>query len=336
MRIQLVGLGHVGQSMLQLISEKTSLPNSLIPDARIVSISDSKGTAVDEDGLSPLEVLRYKGLGWKGFKKYIKGYTPLNAIRRVESDVMVELTPSTLSGEPGLSNIKAALRARKNVVTANKGPLVVDYEGLTRTARKVGVRLCYEATVGAHVPVFCLVESCFKADELESIRGILNATTNFVIGQMEEGRGFQKSIEAAVRAGWAERNYSDDIDGLDSARKVVILANALFGSNARLDDVKVEGIRNVEAQVDAARRENMRVKLVCQITRNGSQLELTVSPKMIPLDDPLATVNEGDMAIEYTFKTSKRIFVSAQFLGPRQTAYAVLNDILRIETRSAC
>ena len=85
-----------------------------------------------------------------------------------------------------------SLAAKKSVVTANKGPLVVAYRELVRMAKENDVRLLYEATVGAHVPVFCLVESCFKADELQCVSGILNATTNFVIGEMEKGRGFQE------------------------------------------------------------------------------------------------------------------------------------------------
>jgi homoserine dehydrogenase len=336
MKIQLVGFGHVGQSLIELIDEKKELLKALGLDLRIVSVSDSRGTALDERGLSPTEILRYKTRGWKGFGEYVEGFGALEAVRKIGCDVTVELTPSTLNGEPGLSNIKAALAAKKSVVTANKGPLVVAYRELVRIAKKNSVRLFYEATVGAHVPVFCMVESCFKADELQSVRGILNATTNFVIGEMQRGKSFQDAIDEAVRAGWAETNYSDDVDGIDSARKLVIIANALFGENASLKDVKIEGIRHVETLVKAARRENRKVKLICEIARNRDKLEMTVSPKMIPLDDALATANEGNMAIKYTFKTSKEIFVSAQFLGPKQTAYAVLNDIVRANAKSSC
>jgi homoserine dehydrogenase len=336
MRIQLVGLGHVGLSLIQLIDEKKEMLKSLGLDPRLVSVSDSKGTAMDKRGLGSLEVLKYKTLGWKGFAKYVEGYRALDAIGEIESDVIVELTPSSLNGEPGFSNIMAALVAKKNVVTANKGPLVVAYRELVKMAKTNGVRLLYEATVGAHVPVSCLLESCFKTDELQCVRGILNATTNFVIGEMEKGKGFQEAIDKAVAAGWAETNYSDDVDGIDSARKLVIMANALFGENATLKDVKAEGIRHVEALVKAACEEKKRVKLICEITRDKGKLEMTVSPEQISSDDPLATMNQGNMAIRYTFKTSREVFVSAQFLGPLQTAYAVLNDIVRIYTKSNC
>jgi homoserine dehydrogenase len=320
MRIQLIGLGNVGQSLLQLINEKKQLLKSLGLDLSIVSVSDSKGTAKDKRGLSPADVLRYKTLEWRGFRKYVKGYSALKAIGEIECDVTVELTPSTLNGEPGLPNIKAALTAKKNVVTANKGPLVVAYGQLMNMAKQSGVKLLHEATVGAHVPVFCLLESCFKVDELQSVRGILNATSNYVIGEMEKGKSFQEAIDQAVKAGWAETNYSDDVDGIDSARKLVIMANALFRENATLKDVKIQGIRHVEALVKGARRQNRKVKLICEIKRNKDKLEMTVSPTMVSPDDALTTVNEARMAIKYTFKTSKEIFVSAQFLGPKQTS----------------
>jgi len=336
MRIQIIGFGHVAQSLIGLVDEKKGMLRSLGFDLRIVSVSDSKGTAVDVRGLNASELLKCKKSEWKGYRKYAAGYGALEAIRRIGSDVIVELTPSTMNGEPGLSNIKAALAAEKNVVTANKGPLVVAYRELVKMAKENGVKLFYEATVGAHVPVFCLVESCFKADELQSVSGILNATTNFVIGEMQKGKRFQEAIDEAVKAGWAETNYSDDVDGIDPARKLVIMANALFGEDAKLKDVKIKGIRHIEALVREASRQNKKVKLIGEITRNKGKLQMTVHPKQIPIDDALATVNEGNMAIKFTFKTSKEIFVSAQFLGPRQTAYAVLNDIVRTRTESIC
>jgi len=336
MRIQIIGLGHVGQSLIELIYEKRDLLKSLNLDLQIVSVSDSKGTAMDKRGLTPSELLGYKTLEWKGFGKYVQGYDAPEAIRKIESDVLVELTPSTMNGEPGLSNIKAALAAKKHVVTANKGPLVIAYGELVKLAKENGVKLLYEATVGAHVPVFCLVESCFKADELQSVRGILNATTNFVIGEMQRGKSFQEAIDEAVKAGWAETDYSDDVDGIDAARKLVIMANTLFGEDARLKDVKIKGIRHIEALIKESRRKDKKFKLIGEIARSKGKLRMTVSPKEVLRDDALATVNEGNMAIKFTFKTSKEIFVSAQFLGPKQTAYAVLNDILRTNTKSTC
>jgi homoserine dehydrogenase len=332
MRIQFVGFGNVGQSLIDLVQEKSRLLKSLNVEIVVVSVSDSHGTAVDEKGLSPVEVLKYKKLGWKGFKKYVVGYSALDAIRDVESDVVVEMTPSTMDGEPGLSNVNAALSSKKHVVTSNKGPLVVAYRDLMRTAEQNNVKLLYEATVAAQVPVFCLVKSCFAADELQNLKGILNATTNFIIGEMEKGKDFREALTEAMNAGWAETNYSDDIDGIDSARKLVILANALLNADVSLEDVKVEGIRHVETMVKEAQDANKKVKLVCEISRGEGKVDMTVSPRQVSLDDSLSTVNHGGMGIKFVFQTSKEVFVSAQYLGPKQTAYAVLNDIINTKS----
>jgi homoserine dehydrogenase len=336
MKIQLIGLGNVGRSLVELIAEKETRLKSQGHAINIVTVSDSKGSAIDKKGLSPEEILKFKKLEWKGFPKYCKDYGASRAITEVESDAVVEVTPSTLSGEPGLSNIKAALNAEKHVVTANKGPLVVAYRELVNKAEAHNIRLLYEATVAAHLPVFCLIESCFKADELQSIRGILNATTNYVIEQMEKGITFQEALKKAVRDGWTETNCSDDIDGVDAARKTVILANALFNADAKLADVQTTGIRHVENLMKEAQKHRAKVKLVCEIAKTNNGIEMTVQPKEVSLSDLLATVSHGNMGIAFTFETSKEIFVSAQFLGPKQTAYAVLNDLLKIETGAAC
>jgi len=330
MKIQLIGLGNVGRALIELIENKRIFLKSLGVSLTVVSISDSKGTAIDENGLNLIKVLKYKERTWKNFSNYIRDYGALDAIKSIKSDVVVELTPSTPNGEPGLSNIKAALLTGKNVVTANKGPLVVAYDKLVKMAAEKGVRLFYEATVAAHLPVFCMVNSCFKVDELVKIEGILNATSNFIIGEMENGRSFEEALDEAKRAGWAETDYHDDVDGIDAARKVVILANSLFNKKARLEDVQIEGIRNVEPLVRIAAKTSKKAKLICEITKGRDKLRMGVMPRQIPLDDPLATVNHGDMGIKFTFKTSKEIFVSAQFKGPTQTAHAVLNDIIKL------
>lgn len=326
----------MGRSLIELIVEEKALLRARGHTIDIVAVSDSQGSAIDKEGLSPEEILKFRKPRWKGFPKYRKGYTASRAIAEIESRAVVEMTPSTLSGEPGLSNIRAALNAGKHVVTSNKGPLVVAYRELVNTAKAHKARLLYEATVAAHLPVFCLVESCFTADELQGIRGVLNATTNYMIEQIEKGKTFEEALKKAIKDGWAETNYSDDIDGVDAARKTVILANAFFNADAKLADVQTRGIRNVQDLMKEAQRHNAKVKLVCEIAETNNKLKMTVQPKRLFPSDPLATVNQGSMGLVFRFKTSRDIFVSAQFLGPKQTAYAVLNDLLKIETEAAC
>jgi homoserine dehydrogenase len=335
MKVQVVGLGNVGKSLLQLVANENEYLKFLGFDLKFVSVSDSSGTAVDKDGLNLNEVLKYKMNSWIGFKKYTKGYTALDAIKNIKGDVVVELTASTPTGEPGLSHVRAALSSKKYVVTANKGPLVVAYKELLQSAKDNDVKLLYEATVAVHVPIFCLLNSCFIADEVLKIEGILNATTNFIIGEIESGKTFQEALNIAIKAGWAELNYSDDVDGVDAARKVVILANSIYQRDFKIEDVKVLGIRNIEPMIREAVKLNKKAKLICEIRKEGDKIFMNVAPKIVSLDNPLATVNHGNMGIKFTFKTCQEVFTSAQFTSTTQTAYAVLNDILRVQ-KSGC
>ncbi|MEM3403720.1 MAG: homoserine dehydrogenase [Nitrososphaeria archaeon] len=336
MKVQLIGLGNVSRSLIELLIKEKECLRSSGCSFEIVSVSDSRGTALDENGLNLKEILKYKKEDWAGFIKYKEGYSALKAIKDIKSDLVVELTQSTLSGEPGLSHIKSSLSLGKHVVTSNKGPLVVSFKELMELAEKNKVRLLYEATVAAHVPIFCLLDSCFIADEILSVEGIFNATTNFIIGEIEAGRSFKEALNQAIKAGWAEANYSDDVDGIDAARKVVILANTIYKTDFKLEDVRVEGIRNVEPLVRNANKLNKKIKLLCEIKKIDDKISLNVSPKMIPHDDPLSTVNQGDMGVKFHFKNSQNIFVSAQFKSPIQTAYAVLNDMIKVALCNNC
>jgi homoserine dehydrogenase len=331
MKIQIIGLGNVGKSLLDLIIKEEKAIKCLGLNLEIVSISDSKGTIIDENGLDVKTVLAKKNKKWSESKNYHQGYSGLDVIKNLKSDLVVELTPSTLDGQPGLSHINAALQLGKNVVTANKGPLVVAYDDLIELSLKKKVKLLYEATVSAQLPIFCLLDSCFIIDKVEKIEGIFNATTNFIIGEIESGKNFEEALAYAIKAGWAETNYSDDVDGIDSARKLVILANTIYRSHSKLSDVKIKGIRNIESIVYEARKLNKIVKLLCELNHSEKGLEMTVSPKMIPLDDPFSTIKKGNMGIRYKFKNSQEIFVSAQFDSPTQTAYAVLNDVIKTD-----
>ncbi|MEM2073636.1 MAG: homoserine dehydrogenase [Nitrososphaeria archaeon] len=337
MKIQLIGLGNVGKNLLKLLSEEEGKLKDRGLDLRFVSISDSKGTAINENGLELSEVLKYKELEWRNCTYYFKGYSAIDAIKNISSDIVVELTPSTINGEPGLSHIKEAFTHKKHVVTANKGPLVVSFKKLKDMALENNLYFLYEATVAAHVPIFCLLSSCFITDEILKVEGIFNATTNFIICEMEQGFSFQEALDKAIKAGWAETNYADDVDGIDAARKVVILANTIYDSDFKLDDVKIEGIRNVEPLIMEAKKQGKRVKLLCEIAKEGSgNVFLQVSPKVISQDNPFSTVNYGDMAVKFYFKNSQEIFVSAKFVSPRQTAQAVLNDIIKVALNKKC
>ena len=168
----------------------------------------------------------------------------------MEAEVLIEATPTNFkTGEPGFSHMKAAFESRKHVVTCNKGPLAMAYYALHELARHNGVQLRFSGAVGGGTPVLDFGKTCSMGDELVGMRGILNGTCNYILTKMEEeGLPFDEALEGAQKAGYAETDPSLDIDGYDSAVKLVITANHLLLSKAGIRDVKVRGIRGISSQ----------------------------------------------------------------------------------------
>lgn len=262
MRIILIGFGVVGQSLLKLIAAReTELVNSYGFRPRIVAIADTKGSAVNSKGLDWNEMLSLKA-GKQSVSSSTDfgrpGMHPLEAIESVQAEVVVEVTPTNIrNGEPGLSHIKAAFRSRKHVVTTNKGPLALAMPALIELANYNKVCLRFSGTVGGGTPVLELAKNGLLGDRIISIRGILNGTTNYILSEMDENHiSFREALEQAQKLGYAEADPSMDIDGLDTACKLVIMTNWIMNRKVTLGDVEIEGIRkiSIESLEDAARK----------------------------------------------------------------------------------
>jgi len=278
-------------------------------------LANSKGYVLLEDEYPPpkLEV-----------HPRFKASTPLEAIEEGLIDVLVVLTPTNVqNGEPGLTYIREALMAGIDVVTADKGPLVVAFRELTSLARSMGVHLCYEATVGGGIPVFSLARRALLGDRIRSIRGILNGTTNYVLTRMHfEGLPLDLALLEARSMGLAEKDPSLDLEGIDSACKVVILANALMGADKRLTDVRVKGINQVTADaIIAAKELGMTIKLLGSI--EGGRLE--VGPRLIRLDHPLC-VHGTLNSIQFKLDVMGDLTLIGMGAG-ESTVSALLSDI---------
>ena len=160
--------------------------------------------------------------------------------------------------------MKAAFESRKHVVTCNKGPLAIAYYALHELARHNGVQLRFSGAVGGGTPVLDFGKTCSMGDQLIGIRGILNGTCNYILTRMEQqGVSFDEALEGAKNAGYAEADPSLDIDGYDSAVKLVITANHLLLSKAGIKDVKVGGIRGISREeVLKTRKEGKAIRLI--------------------------------------------------------------------------
>jgi homoserine dehydrogenase len=311
-KLSIIGFGAIGQGVAQVVQN--------VPQLKVVAIADSKGVALMPD----LEdVLARKRAGQPIANSNL---TALDVIRTVEHDVVVEVTPTNIDdGEPGLTHVREALKNKRNVVTSNKGPLVAAFSELTNLARTQGVALRYEATVGGAMPIINLIRDTLAGARVLGIRGVLNGTCNYILTRMaEEALDYEQVLSEAQDMGIAEADPTYDVTGIDTACKVVILANAFFDRNATFTDVNVTGIdRITQDALQLARQRGFVVKLI------GDVQELTVSPKLIPLRHPLnvsGTLNAASILTD----TAGEITVAGKGAGSIETASAILSDVLSI------
>jgi len=331
MKALIVGFGFIGRALIGAFHEKSDVIRRIDEDFRVIGVSNSKGYAYDEKGLG-LEKL----LGIGELSKYSKGWhaegSSIELLEESGCDLMIEATPtSMIDGEPGLTFIRHALSRGVHVVTPNKGPLVVAFKELSLLAEKNHCEFLYEGTVCGAVPIFSLVRECLQGDKVLRISGILNGTTNYILSRMYfEGTSFQLALKEAQERGITERDPSYDVDGIDAACKVLILANALMKRDARFDDIEKVGIRGVTQEaISLARKSNFAIKLIGTIDRS-----LEVAPKLVPINHPLC-VHGTLNAIHLQTDLAKEITLVGYGAG-KETVSAVLNDVLTVLNKTNC
>ncbi len=252
-------------------------------------------------------------------------------LQAARADVLFEATSlSVADGQPATDHIRAALEYGAHAITANKGPVVHAYRELSALSAAKGKKFFFESTVMDGVPIFSLFRDNLPAIELHGFRGILNSTTNVILGGMEEGLSFEESLKKAQQMGVAETDPSHDIDGWDAAVKVAALVTVLMGVPIRLEEIEREGIGKLSGKaVRAARAAGSPYRLVCRAQRDGARVRASVRPEQVPLSDAMAWV-AGTSSILYL---ETDIFPGLAFTendpGPEATAYGMLADFVR-------
>ena len=234
--------------------------------------------------------------------------------------------------EPARSYMVAALKSGKHVVTANKEALAKHGDELTRLADENGVSLSYEASVGGGIPVLAVIQDSLSANHIESIRAIINGTTNFILSSMEEsGSSFEDALAEAQSLGYAETDPSADVDGHDAVYKLSILARLAFGASAHPDTIHRDGIRNIGAKdLRYAGALGFSVKLLA-IARSGANgIRCRVHPALVPIDVPMAKVNGVLNAVELNGDLLGPLWLQGRGAGAGPTASAVIGDVIRI------
>ncbi|RLI41000.1 homoserine dehydrogenase [Candidatus Bathyarchaeota archaeon] len=324
LNVIIVGFGFIGKETVRALYKKIDTIKRLDEEFKVVGVSDSKGYIYNEKGLNLEKLINIERLS--NYTAYNQGGSAEELIEERNVDLMVEATPTNIeNGEPGLTFIRKALKRGIHVVTSNKGPLVVAFKELTTLARTNNCHLLYEGTVAGALPVFSLVRKCLQGDKIRRIMGILNGTTNYILSKMYfEGTSFELALKEAQERGITERDPSYDVDGIDAACKIVILANALMNKDIRFEDVKRTGIRRITQEaVSLAKKANFAIKLIGIIDK-----QIEVAPKLVPINHPLC-VHGTLNAIHIESDLAGRITLVGYGAG-KETISAIMNDIFTI------
>lgn len=245
----------------------------------------------------------------------------------LDFDLLIETTITNIeTSEPGLSYIKGALKRGIDVITSNKGPLVVAYKELMELTKN-NCKLLFEATVGGVIPIIKLVNNCLAGNKILSVKGILNGTCNYILSRMEKEKiPFQQILAEAHELKIAEADPGYDVDGIDATSKLVIVANALLGMDAKFKDVEITGIREITPEAfDVAMEKGYTIRLIAKAGSNG----LKVSPRLIPLQHPL-TLQGTLNALLIKTDLAGNVVVVGRGAGKRETASVIISDLIQL------
>ncbi len=313
LKVGVAGLGTVGAGVVKLLAAQKELIAARAGRPIMVTAVSARDRGRDRG-------VKLDGLTWHD--------DAVAMARDPDVDVVVEL----IGGSDGKAKAlaEAAIAAGKDFVTANKALLALHGIALARAAEANNVTIAYEAAVAGGIPVIKALREGLAANQVSRVAGILNGTCNYILTVMrEEGRDFGDVLEDAQRLGYAEADPSFDIDGVDAAHKLAILAGLAFGGRIPFERLHIEGIRRVSA-IDIAFAEELgyRIKLLGIAEKTAHGISLRVHPAMVPVETPIATVDGVFNAVLLEGDFSGPVFLRGRGAGEGPTASAVVADLI--------
>jgi homoserine dehydrogenase len=321
----ILGFGAIGQGVAEVLLMKKEYLKSIGLEVKVVAVVDSKGATVNPQGVDLADCLSRKR---ESGTIAIDNITGTEVIRSLDHDLVIETTPTNIvTGGAGLQNMFAAFETGKDVITSNKGPLTLKYRELMEAAKASGSKFRFEATVGGSMPIISLANEVLAGNKIVSIKGILNGTCNYILTRMLEERASYTDILAeSMELGIAETDPTYDVEGIDTACKLVILANAIFGRNVTYKDVEITGITKITSEaLEMAYERGHVIKLIGEVGWEKIQ----VAPRLVPIKHPLAVGGTLNVASVYT-ELAGEITVTGKGAGPIETSSAILSDLIAI------
>ena len=326
-RIALIGYGNVGKAFARmLLRKKDYIRDTFDTEVLITAICTRRlGGVIVPEGIDTEHLTD---------DMFDPELNALSIIRGGAYDIMAELTPINIkTGQPATDHLREALKLEKHVITANKGPIAWAYRELRDLAKDKGVLLCHEATVMDGVPVYNLAEETLMGCEITEIEGILNATTNFILTEMEHGSTFDEAVAEGRRQGFVEADPSMDIDGWDASAKLTALMNVLMDVQITPMDIQRTGIGSITKEdLDSAAKQGKRIKLLCHGQMIDGKPVGTVQPTLVDPDHIAATMVGTASYVTITTDLMGGVTVIEEPFEPEidHTAYGVLSDLLKI------
>jgi len=312
--VGLIGFGNVGSGVVKILREKKSFLSEKIG----VQINIKK--ICDKDLITKRDISVDKSLLTKDVR---------DIINDPQIDVVVELIGGI---HPAKEFTSEALKKGKNIVTANKALLAQEGRELFALAQDRGKSIYFEASVGAGIPIIKALREGLVANKFYNIFGIVNSTSNFILSQMSDNNcTFNDALSDAKKKGFAEKNPTLDIEGIDSAHKLTLLVYLCFGRLVNLDDIFIEGISQVSlADVNYAKELGFQIKLLAIAKKVAEELEVRVHPTLIPKSHLLSSVNGIFNAIYVSCDLAGNLLFYGPGAGQLSAASAVVSDLVEL------
>ena len=335
LKLAMLGFGNVAQAFTKLLAQKITTISVYNVDLKIVGVATaSHGIAINPAGIDSTRLIEayQSGQSLEKFHTDNRIVDPLEFIKQVNADILVEtiaLNPNT--GQPAVDYVKTALQRGLHVITTNKSTPAFAHSYLSQLARQQNRAFLFEGTVLDGAPVFSFVRDTLPATEILGFIGVVNSTTNFILTAMEEGLPPEDALRQAQALGITEKNADYDLDGWDAAAKAAILINALMGGKISPTDITCTGIKHLTTRtVIEAARQGRRFKLLAEARWRDGNIIARVTPRMLPLNNPLAHVNGSSAALTLVTDTLGEVTIYLNEGEVPQTAYALLSDMITV------
>lgn len=314
LNIALLGLGTVGSGVVKIIEEnRQQIKDTINKDIVIKHI-----LVRDKSKKRPLNISQYH---------------LTEDINDILNDNSIDIVVEVMGGiEPTVDWLRTALKNKKHVITANKDLLAIHLKLLEDLAEENGVALKFEASVAGGIPIVNAINNGLNANNISKFMGIFNGTSNFILSKMtHEQTTFKDALEEAQRLGFAEADPTNDVEGVDAARKVVITSYLSFNQVIKLNDVKLVGISDITlADINAASALNYKIKLIGKGTYENGYVNASVEPTLIHKNHQLAAVENEYNAIYVIGDAVGDTMFYGKGAGSLATGSAVVSDLLNV------